>query len=489
MSSPSGPIGPSARKGARSSLVAQGIVQIGSIASTMVIARILTRTDFGVIALAQSLMGAASLIGLAGITAAIVTAPKEVERKAATYFWAALLVGSTMGGAIALLAPLIVSLLGQNGTAPYVQVLALTIPLSLMTLVPQALLQRWLRFSRMNLVTVLGSSVYFISQVALALAGWGAWAVITGQVLGASVSLITGLFLAGWFPKHRPRIAEIREDLRLIGSMGLSSFFGYVGKNADYWVTSRFLGPAQLGVYYIAYVLPSIIRVRLSGIFRQVMLPILARLKETEDQQRNWTRATVASFSIALPAMFGICAVASPLIAVFFGPQWTEAAIPMQLITIAGIADLTIHAVATMAIARKHLVFRSTLLVGLRALLIGTGSVAASLTFGSLNAIAGAVVLASLLVLLVQEFTVARPLGIGVGRLGLPLLRILAVCTVMLAVVQLALTTVLASPPPWVQLVVAIPLGVIVYGLAGLLIARSEVVTSMSQFARLVRGR
>ncbi|WP_328701922.1 oligosaccharide flippase family protein [Aestuariimicrobium ganziense] len=482
-------IGASARGGARSSILAQMTVQVGSALATIALARLLAPDEFGVIALAQSLVGAASLLGLSGITASIVTSAADVERKAATYFWVGLLAGLGMGGAIAVASPQLVAALGQPGAAPYVMVLAVTVPLSLTTLVPQALLQRRLQFNRMNSVTVVGAVVYFVLEVLLALLGLGAWAVIWGQVAGAGASLIVSLALARWIPRHRPRFAEVREDVALVSSMGLNSVFGYLGKNADYWVVSRVMGPAQLGVYYIAYVLPSIVRVRISGIFRQVMLPILAGIEQFEDQASAWRRATLSSFALALPAMFGIAAVAAPLIKLLFGAQWSGAADPMRLVTLAGVTDLAIHAVSTMAIARKRLIFRATLLVGMRALLVAVGALVAAWAFRSLMAVALAVLVASLITLLVQEFTVARPLGIGVRTLGRDLFGILVVCGVMFGGVHLVINTLTPGLPPVLQLAAGVATGIVLYLSVGWVVARRAVRESGAQLARLARGK
>lgn len=482
-------VGKTARGGARSALAAQLSVQLGSMTATVIMARILAPAEFGIVALAQSLLGIASLVGLAGITAAIVTTREDSRRKAATYFWAALIVGTVFSLVLSVLAVPLVRVLGQPNAAPYVTLLTLSLPLSLLTLVPQALLQRRLQFARMNVVTVTGASAYFILEVLLALAGWGAWAVILGQVIGSAISLVAALVLAKWIPRSRPRLSEVREDLGLISNMGIGSFLTYLGKNSDYWAVSGILGAAPLGVYYIAYVLPSIIRVRLSGIFRQIMLPILAGLVDPMEQSRVWSRATTSSFTLALPVLFGVAALANPLVRVVFGEQWAGAVRPMQLVTLASVTDMAIHAVSTMAIALRQRVTTTTAIVGLRAVLIGAGSLVAAATTGSLVAVAGVVLAASLVTLVVQDVVLARPLGIGVRALGNDLPRVLLVCALMLVVVESALRTVLSSIAPQWQLLAGFGLGSALYLVIGLLIARAPVLESVRQARQIVSGR
>lgn len=478
-------LGESARSGARTSLIAQVAVQVGSAAATVILARILAPSEFGVIALAQSLLGAATLVGLGGITAAIVTSTQDVRTKASTYFWLALVVGTALALILTAASPTVVAALGQPDAAGYVVILSLTLPLSLLALVPQALLQRRLHFGRMNAVIVIGAVVYFVMEISLAVAGWGAWAVIWGQVGGAAASLVTGLVLASWLPTARPRLAEIKGDLALISNLGLGSFLIYLSKNADYWAVSRTLGAGTLGVYYIAYVLPSIVRMRLSEVFRQVMLPIMARLPDEAARNAAWSRALGVTLSLAFPALFGLAAISEPLTTVLFGSDWSAAVVPMQLITLAAVTDVAFYAVSTMTIARRRHVFRMNILVAIRALMIGIGALVAGVISSSLTVVAAAVLGASLVSLGVQEVTVARPLGVGVTTLGGGPWRLMVASALMAIGVQTAVMSVLAPLPPLAQIPIAILFGVVLYAGIAVVIARKDFRDSLQQAARL----
>src|SRR5690606_6962252 len=154
---------------------------------------------------------------------------------------------------------------------------------------------------------------------------------------------------------------QVKEDVGLVSNMGLSSLLTYLGKNADYWAVSGAMGAAPLGIYYIAYVVPNIVRLRLSDVFRQVMPPVLARMPTDTERITSWVRAANVTLALSLPALVGIAAVADPLTRVFFGYQWVHAVGPMRLITIAGVVDVAFYAVSTMALSQRRLVGRTTL--------------------------------------------------------------------------------------------------------------------------------
>lgn len=490
MTDPGGPtpVGTVVSAGARSAIVAQVGVQFGSAAATIILADILTTTEFGIVALSQSMLGLGGLIGLRGIMAAIVTHRGDVDRKASTYFWIALVLGSTIALLISLVAGPLVARLGQPGIEWYVRALTLMLPLNLIALVPQALLQRRLQFVRLNAVMLSGAWIYFVAEVVLALLGHGAWAVIWGQVIGAVATLLLALVLARWLPRHLPRARHVRDDVSLISNMGASSFFTYVGKNVDYWMVSGVLGAAALGVYYIAYVLPSIIRLRLSGVFRQVMLPVIRRVDDASEQARIWATTMRGTLLVALPAMTLLACVTGPVVEIAFGERWADAALPMQLITFAGIADLVIHAVPTLAIARKHLVGRTTALIALRAALVLVGAYLAAARWHSIAAVAVAVVVTSVVVLVIQEFWISRPLGIGWGTLGSGMTRMTAVCASTFVAASL-IEPAVAHQPAVVELLIITGTALLVFAAAGGLFARAEVRESVAGVRRLVRGR
>lgn len=475
------------RRGARASLGSQLLVQMGSAGATVILARILTPHEFGIVALAQSIIGVVSLVGLTGITAAIVTSKGDVSAKASTYFWMAVLVSAVAGALLWFAAPTLVRSLGQTDVTPYVRVLLLSPVASLLTLVPLALLQRHLRFGRMNLVVVLGAAVYFAVEIALALAGFGAWAVVVGQVAGGVVSLVVAFVAARWLPLARPRVAEVRQDVNLLGNLSLSTILGYVWKNSDYWVVSATMGAGSLGLYYVAYVLPTIIRLRISGIFRQVMLPVLASTDGAEAQRATWAKAARQAFVLGIPVFCGLIAVSSDTLRTFFGHQWVGAARAMQLVTIAAFTDLLVQSVSTLAIAQQRYIGRATVLLGIRAALTAVAAFVGGLTFGTISAVAAGVLLASLATLIVQEFYLSRQLGIGLRVLGWDLARYAAAAAIM--VIGVLLVQGLMGPrDPWLALGVGVVAGVLIFVPIARLLAGQLLLDFCRHAVRLVRG-
>lgn len=487
MTNPDG-IGATARSGARSTFVAQVVVQLGSVVATMVLARILSPSEFGAIALVQSVLGVSALLNLAGLNAALVSRRGDVERAAASYLWLTVSLGLVLYVSLFFGSYPLMQSMGQPESAFYLQVLSLSVPLTLLTMVPQAILQRRLAFKALNTASVISAIFYFAAEIGLALAGWGVWAVILGQVSSAALLLLLTVALARWIPKHGFHWSDIRLDLAMLGGLSLSRLFEYVYKNVDYWIASRSLGPSSLGIYYVAYVLPNIVRLRLSGVFRTVMLPVVSQNPSQDEARRHWIRATTVLLSMGIPALAGIAAISGPLVRVFFGATWEEAVLPMQILTLGTVADLLIQAVGTMALAQRQ-VGRHTLVLAIRAVATFAFVLIAVNLQQSLWSVALAVAVAGLVTLVVQEVFVSRPLGVGLHTMKRPIFTTVLLSAVMLTAVTAILMSLPAAVPAIAELIIGVAVGVLVYVGVGLIAARTLINDVLVQSRRMLLGR
>ena len=377
----------------------------------------------------QSVIGASVLLGVAGVGATLVTRRSDIERASAAYFWMMGALGLAAAGVVYSCAGWLTGLLGLPEAAGYLQLLAFILPLSFLTMVPVALLLRLRRFSAHRTVALVGSFSDSTIEVALVLRGWGAWSVVIGQVVGAAASLLTALALAKWLPRYGPSIRVIRSDMATLVARP-NQLFTYLHKNMDYWTVARVLGSAPLGAYYISYVLPNIVRLRLSDMFRQVMLPVFSSAGGLRDPAAAYSRAFGMFMLLSVPVLVGLLALAGPIVGVFFGSQWSDAVTPMRIILLATIVDLIIQASGTFAIARRRVRnvawasgLRALLLVGLLATLVPVGP--------STALIATCVLVAAVGSLTFQEITVASPLGIGIRRHLRSLTSVLIPATLM----------------------------------------------------------
>jgi PST family polysaccharide transporter len=461
--------------------------QFGSVVATLVLARLLDPADFGIVALAQSLVGLATLLSLSGIAAALVPQRSDLIEAASTYFWLLALIGLAATSLFALAARPLCIALGQPTATPYVVVLAVTFPIALLTLVPSAMLQREFRFGSLNGGIVAGAVTYFATEIVLAAIGYGAWAVVFGQIAGATVTLIVTVAAAGWRPRAISRFSIVRSDMGVTSGLSGAHLLTFLQKNADFWVVSRFLGGPILGAYYIAYVLPNILRQRASLVLRQVMLPVYAAQGSVEEIATVWRRSFPSTFGIALPALTGVAVTADALVDICFGDQWQASVMPMRILAVGTIADLIVTSVSTAAIVQK-LIRPYLVVLAVRAITVALFSLAGVVLWKSATAVAWAILISAAVTLVVQEFVLSCRLMIGIRTVYRQLLGYCFLAALMAAVVWVVSAAMPNDVPNWIRFGCCVILGAATYLGGGWIFARRLIRPVLADALGVIRG-
>jgi len=405
-------VGASVRRGALQGGLSQVVLQALSLVATVVLARLLAEYQFGIIAAANSIVALSTLLLGVGVGAAVVRRPDLTQAWLSTVTWAALLAASGVALLLIALAPLLASLYGVPGSAPYITALAWT-TFSLFGAVPLALLRRRLAFGAFWRVQVLSMMCYITVEIGLALVGFGVWAVVIGQLVLVATQTIGAFLAARWLPSRVFRPSLLRDDAGFAVGMWTNGGLGYGLRNADYWLVGSTLGAAALGTYYIAYLLPNILRTRIAIAAGTVLGPIFAR-SQFDPALRNtvYIASMRLQSGIGFPAMAGIAVLSDPIISLFFGSDWIEAAAAMRWVALAALLEFVAATANQVAEAHKRTrPIVAAQVVRLISLLVF--ATLAATVWRSIEAVAVAVLASTVLWCCAQQLLVA-------GRLGLP---------------------------------------------------------------------
>jgi len=320
----------------------QGVgLQVLSAAATMVLARLLTPDQFGIVAVVTMVVTLFSLLTEVGFNASIIRRREIGSAEVSSLFWAGSAVGVLAAAVVAALSPVFAALAGNPEAAPYLAVGSLGLAIGLVGSVPRALLLRDFRFKATALTTVGGFLVYMAVAIPLAaLTPAGAWAIVVGRVAMAGARVAADGVLSGFRPRLVFRWAAVRADWRFnLGYLGMR-VSGYLGKNVDYWFVGSALGAAALGSYYIAYVLPNILRKRMTTAVNGTLFVTLADFHEDRRRVARAYRESIRFVTLAaFPLLVGLALVAPEVVAVFFGSRWLAAVRPMAILSVAAAAD------------------------------------------------------------------------------------------------------------------------------------------------------
>ncbi len=302
---------------------------------TLIVIRILSPEDYGLIAMAHVLIGFATLVNELGLVPALIQAkemPVELIRRVFGYI---LLTNLGLFLAVFLTAPLFASFFGFEALIPLVRVLGLQLLVGGVGAVPRALLRREMRFRGISLLGVLASAVGSIVSLLLAVSGSGAWSLVGASLAMVTVESIGALCLARFW---------VTPDFRLGGMRSLFSFGAWIsgariawhlGQSADDVIVGKLLGDGSLGLYSVARQLSTMPMQKMMYILNQVLFPAYSRLAGSVDTARSYFLKSVGLASLVFfPLMWGMSAVGPDFTRIILGERWSDATLALQLIAL-----------------------------------------------------------------------------------------------------------------------------------------------------------
>lgn len=477
-------VGDAARSGGRWGAISGVSEQIVSLIVTVVLARLLAPEDFGLVAatmLVVTLLSSASDVGLGP---ALVKRESVDDRSVSSTFWLATALGAVGALICLVVAEQADALLGIGEAAGLVRAAGALVALGLMAGVVRALLQRRLAFRAIFGINIASSILYGAVAIALAaLTGAGAWAIIIGRIAMGVFRLVALATAARWRPSaifdRRSAFADLRFSMAFLGGRLTND----VSKNVDYWVIGQRFGERSLGGYYIAFVLPSILRQRLTWLVSSVGFPVLSRL-ERPFRDRAFLRLQGVIVFIALPALLGLAAIADPLIAMLFGSQWDGVGEITRILAVAAVFDVITATNTPMLLSLGHAdrVLRINLS---RLAVLGGGIGLAVTTDRGVTGIAAAVLVAAAASMLVSLATIRTALDVTIVAQVWSFARTAAVSLTMALTVHAADQQLSLATP--LQVAVLLVAGAAIYAIGARLFNRSAFELTRCELMRLLR--
>jgi O-antigen/teichoic acid export membrane protein len=294
--------------------------------STAILARLLTQEDFGVAGYALVFMSFLEILQGLGIRQALIYYRPNPERLN-TAFWLGIGIGVGLYVITWLLAPVAGWFFNDPRAVEVTRALGLSIPISSLTLVHQALLHKDLAFKK-QVTPQLGHSLCKgMISIVLALLGFGYWSLILGHVGGAIVRAVLYWWTIPWRPSLRFETDNVRPLLSYGSKISLNDGLSIILNNLDYFLIGRFLGAAALGVYSLAFRIPELLINQFSRVIGDVTFPVFTKMEvDRETSLRRGFLATVQySNMIVFPLGVGLALVAEPFVLVAFTEKWAEA--------------------------------------------------------------------------------------------------------------------------------------------------------------------
>jgi PST family polysaccharide transporter len=319
---------------------AQGARLIVAFGSTIVLARLVTPSDFGLVAMVLSVTGFLGIFRELGLATATVQTPVISVREISTLFWINAAAGLVLMLVTMALSPAIAWFYGDARLAAIGFALAPAVLFSGAACQHRAILRRQMRFSAVASIDVVSLAVGSSAAVAAAWAGLGYWALVLLPLVTESTSAISAWLLCTWRPAARAPLRDVRRHLVFGGNIAGFEVVNYWARNVDNVLIGRLWGAYSLGLYTRAYQVLLLPMEVLSGPIGVVAISALSRVAADSPQHyRAAALGIVQKLSIVtMPAAVIMIAVPDWIVAVLLGSQWSAAA---PFVAVLGIAAFT----------------------------------------------------------------------------------------------------------------------------------------------------
>lgn len=305
---------------------------------TLVLARMLTPDDFGVVAAGLALIAFFEIALDLGLGSAVVYEQEGgVSERVQTAFTLNLLAagGLTLVGVLA--APTLARFVSLPQEGPLLAALFLSLLIRGAGQIQDAIMRRDLAFRARTGVELLRAVVRGVVSIASAAAGAGPWALVAGLLAGELVGTVASWVVTRFRPTFRLDLRVARGLLRYGSAVVALKVTGVLIANTDYLVVGHQLGRRELGYYSVAYRLPELLLTSVYVIFSTVAFPLYSRARETDASafKEAMLRALGLVTLFGLPVGTGLALVAEDAVLVLFGDQWQPAAAPLVLLALA----------------------------------------------------------------------------------------------------------------------------------------------------------
>ena len=424
----------------------------------IVLARLLSPTDYGIVGILAVFLAIARTFIDCGFTSALIQNQERTEKDFSTAFYFNVIIALTFYLILFITAPYIARFYKMPILVPITRVIALSLPIGALAAINRAKLQIVVDFKTQMQASLSAVIISGGIGIAMAYKGFGVWALVAQTVLNAVFNTILLLHLLRWTPLLCFSIASFKKMFNYGSKLLAANLLDVLYLNMYPLVIGKLFSAADLGLYSRASGFAHLPNTLTSSIVSRVTFPIFSQIQN--DTQRLFSvyrKYLVILSSIYAPIVLGMCAIAKPLLLTLIGAKWTGAIALLQILCIASLTSCITSVNLNLLYVKGYT--GAVLKLNVIKRIISFAILISFLPFGIKGLCVGQVIYAQIALFLNTYYT-KKILNFGYWAQIKDVIPIYAVATLSCI---LAFMVTLLPLPAWIQLVIAIPSTTCVY--------------------------
>ncbi len=296
---------------------------------TLILARLVTPADYGLLAIVMVFVNIAGVMVDGGFANALIRDPECDDRDRSTVLYFNIVVAVAIYIVLYFVAPLLAMLYDNQRVVGLVRVASTIVIINSFAVVQHSILVSELDFKRQGIISLVAATLSGAVGILMAYWGYGVWALLVQATVSAALRALLLWFVVAW----RPLLCFSRSSFeRLFGyssKLLLSNLIVSGGNELFQLLIGRLFSTTNLGFYNYTRRMASFLSCNIAITFQRVLFPMLSRLKGDQVQLASlFRRSLVATMSLIMPLMFGLSALSEPIIRLLLSQEW-YAAIPI----------------------------------------------------------------------------------------------------------------------------------------------------------------
>lgn len=387
--------------------------QLVQLIVSIVLARLLTPADFGVIALVLVFISISNVFVQSGFSTALIQKKDADDLDFSSVFYLSLGLAALVYGILVVTAPCIANFYNRLDVIPVIRVLGLTLFLGVFNSIQMAYIARHMMFKKLFYRSIGAIIPAGFIGILLAYLNFGVWALVYQQLANVFFACVIMWFTVRWRPQLKFSLQRVKGLFSFGWKLLISALLDTGYNNLQSLVIGKMFLPAMLGFYNRGNQFPSLIVSNINASIESVMFPSLSAIQNDILQVKKIVRrAIVTSSFLILPIMAGLAASAEPLVLLVLGSKWLPC-VPFLRICCLIYAFWPIH---TMNLSAINALGHSGIFLKLEILkkIFGVGIlILAVFVFNTVIAIAVSAALASAIAAMINAFPNKRLLHYG----------------------------------------------------------------------------
>lgn len=292
---------------------------------TLVLARLLTPADYGVVALLTIFISISSALADAGFGDALVQKKNATDMDFNSVFYLSIVTTSIFYLILFFSAPAISRFYGQPILVPILRILALKLIFASVNSVQNAELVKNLLFDKSFKISLIGLTATWTIGITLAFLGYGPWAIVWSEIGGGLVGVAARWFIIAWRPKLMFSFCSLRTLFNFGWKISCVSLIDRIYNNLYGLLIGKIYTPADLALVNKGRSLPTMFMDAVYGTINSVTYPTMVQLQDNLDMVRiGMRKMLVCSTFLIFPMMAGLIGCAQSVVFLAFGENWVS---------------------------------------------------------------------------------------------------------------------------------------------------------------------